>query len=77
MVEVNFSGPLYTKDNPDKAFVLLITCAITSSIYLELIPNFNTETLTMVFKRLMARGGILSAVYSSNAHTFKRLSDNF
>lgn len=74
VIGVDFAGPLYTKDNSYKTYKLLITCAVSRAIHLELVPYFKTETFLMAFRRFMARRGVPSTVYSDNALTFKKAS---
>ena len=68
---IDFFGPLYLKDG-SKSYALLITCAVTRGIHLELVSNLTTECLILALKRFFARRGICKTIYSDNAKTFKR-----
>ena len=39
------AGPLYLKNNREKAYICLFTCAVTRTVHLELISNMTTEWL--------------------------------
>ncbi|GFW56335.1 integrase catalytic domain-containing protein [Trichonephila clavipes] len=60
------------KDNDAKQYILLITCAVTRSIHLELVGSMTTDTFLPAFRRFVARRGLYSMVISDNARTFKR-----
>lgn len=72
IIGVDFAGPLFVKDNDIKQYILLITCAVTRSLHLELVGSLSTDTFLLAFRRFIARRGLPSVVYSDNARTFKR-----
>ncbi|GFT07299.1 uncharacterized protein TNCV_1417081 [Trichonephila clavipes] len=44
VVGTDFAEPLFVKDSDAKQYILLITCAVTRSIHLELVGSMTTET---------------------------------
>ncbi|GFU45184.1 integrase catalytic domain-containing protein [Trichonephila clavipes] len=72
VVGLDFAGLLFIKDNDAKQYILLITCAVTRSIHLELVGSMTTDTFLLAFRRFVARRGLCSMVISDNARTFKR-----
>lgn len=75
VVGIDYAGPLYCKNIEGKLYILLITCAVTRALHLELVGNLSTETFLLAFRRFIARRGLCSVVYSDNARTFKK-ADN-
>ncbi|GFW21298.1 integrase catalytic domain-containing protein [Trichonephila clavipes] len=71
VVGLDFAGPLFVKDNDAKQYILLITCAVTRSIHLELVGSMTTDTYLIAFRRFVARRGLCTMVISDNARTFK------
>lgn len=49
MTGVDFARPFYTKGNDDKHYVLLLTCATTLALHVELVPSLSTEVLYLLF----------------------------
>lgn len=74
IIGIDFAGPLLVKDgnSTKKAYICLITCAVSRAIHLELVPSLNTEEFLLAFQRMITRRGTPSVVYSDNAKTFKR-----
>lgn len=72
VIGVDFAGPLFVKNNDTKQYILLITCAVTRNIHLELVGDLTTDTFLLAFRRFVARRGLCSVVFSDNARTFKR-----
>ncbi|GFX46599.1 integrase catalytic domain-containing protein [Trichonephila clavipes] len=72
VVGLNFAGPLFVKNNDAKQYILLITCAVTRSIHLELVSSMTNDTFLLAFRRFVARRGLCSMVISDNARTLKR-----
>ena len=76
-IGVDFAGPLYVKNiygddgSMYKVYILLITCASTRAIHLELVPNLEADSLIRGLKRFQARRGIPRFVISDNGNTFK------
>lgn len=71
-IGVDFAGPVYVKPNNKKAYIALFTCAVTRAVHLELVSDLTTDTFLLAFKRVIARRGICSVIYSDNAKTFKK-----
>ena len=72
---VDFAGPFYLKEGKQvkKAYVMVMTCAVTRAVALELIPGISVEQMTFGFRRFCARmATVPSLVVSDNAATFKR-----
>ncbi|GBO18374.1 hypothetical protein AVEN_130645-1 [Araneus ventricosus] len=72
IIGVDFAGPLFVKDTNAKQYILLITCAVTRSVHLELVGDMTTDTFLLAFRRFISRRGLCSVVISDNARTFKR-----
>ncbi|GFW36153.1 integrase catalytic domain-containing protein [Trichonephila clavipes] len=72
VVGLDFVGPLFVKYNDAKQYILLITCAATRSIHLELVGSMTTDTFLLAFRRFVAQRGLCSIVVSDNARTLKR-----
>ncbi|GFQ83656.1 integrase catalytic domain-containing protein [Trichonephila clavata] len=63
VVGIDFAGPLFVKDSNAKQYILLITCAVTRSVHLELVSNMTTDTFLLAFRRFIARRGLCSLNY--------------
>ncbi|XP_055932974.1 uncharacterized protein LOC129962996 [Argiope bruennichi] len=72
IIGVDFAGPLFVKDSINKQYILLITCAATRSVHLELVGDLTTDTFLLAFRRFISRRGLCSIVVSDNARIFKR-----
>ena len=72
---LDFAGPLYVKDsnskNSVKTYVLLLTCANSRAIHLELVTDMKVPAFLRGFKRFVARRGIPEIVVHDNAKTFR------
>ncbi|GFX85830.1 integrase catalytic domain-containing protein [Trichonephila clavipes] len=69
---LDFAGSLFGKYNDAKQYILLIACAVTRSIHLELVGSMTADTFLLAFRCFVARSGLYSMVTSDNARTFKR-----
>ena len=71
-IGVDFAGPISILRNPSKkrSLILCCTCAVTQAVYLELLHSLETQEFLQSFRRLVARKGRPSKVYSDNAKTF-------
>lgn len=71
---VDFAGPLFvkSKNNAEKAYVALFTCAVTRAVHLELESSLSTESFLLALKGFISRRGPCRVIYSDNAKTFKR-----
>ena len=75
-IGIDYAGPLYvydiyTKSELHKCYILLVTCALTRAVHLELVPDQGSSALIRAFKRLFARRGQAALICSDNAKTFK------
>lgn len=74
---VDFAGPLSVRqDCKDKncsssSFILLITCATSRAIHLELVPDLKVPAFLRAFRRFTARRGVPSTIVHDNAKTFR------
>ena len=82
---LDFAGPLYVRDEVrkvspqvqevSKVFVcLLITCASTQAVHLELTQGLSVPSFLMAFRRFTSRRGFPSTLISDNAKTFRSAS---
>ena len=53
-----------------KAYVVLYSCSLTRGVFLELLSSLETKEFIQSRKRLIARRGRPSKVYSDNGKTF-------
>ena len=81
-IGLDFAGPLYiqegceddkSQDN-DKAYVLLLTCAATRALHLELTLGLSVQDFLLAFRRFAARRGLPTTICSDNAKTFRSSS---
>ena len=73
VIGVDFAGPIkYSgkRKTEKKAYVALYSCCLTRGVFLEVLPNLETEEFIQSFKRFIARRGRPSVVYSDNGSTF-------
>ena len=70
---LDFAGPLFVKDwlKSSKCYILLLTCASSRAIHLELVPDMSIHGFLKGFKRFMARRGVPDLVISDNFKTFR------
>jgi hypothetical protein len=70
---LDFAGPLFVKgvSKSNKTYILLLTCASSRAVHLELVPNMSVDGFLRGFKRFMARRGIPELIISDNFKTFK------
>ncbi|XP_065650968.1 uncharacterized protein LOC136079173 [Hydra vulgaris] len=72
---LDYAGPLFIKtiikDVVCKVYVLLLTCASSRAIHLELTPDMKIPTFIRAFKRFAARRGYPELIISDNFKTFK------
>ena len=73
----DYAGPLYVrtfeKDVVVKVSILLLTCASSWAIYLELTPDMQVPSFIIGFKRFMLKRGIPDVVVSDNFTTFQSI----
>ena len=73
---VDFAGPLYIrpddgKNENDKCYVCLFTCASTRAVHLELTRSLTVDAFLLAFRRFTSRRGLPATLVSDNAKTFK------
>ena len=71
---LDYAGPLFVKDNINsvsKVYILLLTCASSRAIHLELTPDMQVPAFLRGFKRFTARRGTPDLIINDNAKTFK------
>ncbi len=70
---LDFAGPVFVKDGVEnnKSYILLLTCASSRAIHLELVPDMSVHSFLRGFKRFLARRGIPELVINDNFKTFR------
>ena len=73
---LDFCGPLYVKEKCcensfTKVYILLLTCATSRALHLELVPDMGDESFIRGIIRFFARKGYPELVIHDNAKTFK------
>ena len=64
-------GPFYCRDEGDrKYYVLLLTCAVTRSLHLEVVGSLEMNDTLLGLRRFAARRGLPSVIFSDNSTTF-------
>ncbi|XP_057333725.1 uncharacterized protein LOC130672928 [Microplitis mediator] len=73
---VDYCGPLFIKEkrfrnrNKIKVYVAIYVCLSTKAVHLELVCDLTTEAFLASLKRLFARRGKSTEIYSDNATNF-------
>ena len=70
-IGLDFAGPLYLKNNHEKAHICSFTCAVTRAVHLELISSMTSERFLLALRRMVSRRGMYNIIWSNNAKTFK------
>jgi hypothetical protein len=73
VIGVDFAGPITyrrQRNKEDKAYVVLYSCSLTHAVFLELLSSLEAGEFIQSLKRLIARRGRPSKIYSDNAKTF-------
>ncbi|XP_046857693.1 uncharacterized protein LOC124451111 [Xenia sp. Carnegie-2017] len=72
IIGVDFAEPItYRKNKREgKSYIVLYSCSLTLAVFLDLVPSLETSEFIKSFKRLVARRGKPSIIYSDNATTF-------
>ena len=73
VIGVDFAGPITyrrQRNKEDKAYVVLYSCSLTSAVFLELLSSLEVGEFIQSLKRLIARRGRPSKIYSDNAKIF-------
>lgn len=69
VIGVDFAGPIKYRKSArvdDKAYLVLFACSLSRALHLENVPNLETVTFLCSLKRLIARRGQPSQIYSNN-----------
>jgi len=67
---MDYAGPAYSADYPGKKlYILLLTCAVTRAIHLELVNSLTVEDCILALRRFIARRGLPVTFWSDNAKT--------
>ena len=75
-IGVDYAGPLHVRNiygndkQMYKAWIVIITCASTRAICLDLVPDCSAATFILSFKRFISRRGVPSLVISDNGTQF-------
>ncbi|TKR73921.1 hypothetical protein L596_021166 [Steinernema carpocapsae] len=73
-VGLDYFGPLdfKTKDGSrEKGYGMIVTCATTRLIHLEIVSNLTTGSFLLALKRFIGRRGVPESITSDNATTFR------
>ena len=73
VIGTDFAGPIYYRKNnykENKSYILLFTCSLTRAVHIELVPDQTTIEFLKALKRLIARRGCPTTIYSDNAKSF-------
>ena len=73
VIGVDFAGPLKYRvrsKKEGKAYLVLYACSLTRGLFLEVLPNLETNEFLRSLKRLIARRGRPAKIYSDNGKTF-------
>ena len=77
---LDFAGPLFVTEGTkqEKTYILLLTCATSRAIHLELIPDMSIGGFLRGFKRFVARRGTPDVVIHDNFKTLLQgIKQNF
>ena len=76
-VGMDFAGPLYSFEEEggekEKVYIILFVCLSTRAAHVELTHGMSTEELLLALKKMVARRGWPSTIFSDNAKTFIRM----
>ncbi len=72
---LDYTGAIFIMSPADakskiKVYILILTCAVTRCIHLELVQNMDHATFMLAFRRFCARRSIPQFLISDNAPTF-------
>ena len=73
VIGTDFAGPILYKlrnKREGKAYLVIFSCSLSRAVHLELATNLETTTFLSCLKRLIARWGRPSVIYSDNGSTF-------
>ena len=70
VIGLDNAGPLFLKDN-SKCYILLLTCATSRAVHLELTPDLSIPSFLRGYRRFAARRGTPDKIINDNFKTFK------
>ena len=70
VIGLDNAGPLFLKDS-SKCYILLLTCATSRALHLELTPDLSIPAFLRGYKRFAARRGTPDKIISDNFKTFR------
>ena len=73
-IGVDHCGPFYVNEGRKKArkcYVLIITCAVSRGVHLELVDDMSIHDFMLGFRKFVSRRGLPSFILSDNSQTFK------
>ena len=72
VIGVDFAGSVKYRDKGKerKSYIALYSCSLTRAVFLDLLSSLETKEFIKSFKRLIARRGRPSLIYSDNGSTF-------
>lgn len=73
-IGVDHCGPLYVREGrakPQKCYVLILTCAVTRGVCLELVWDMSVHQFMLGFRRFVSSHGLPSYIMSDNSSTFE------
>ena len=78
-VGIDHCGPLYVKEGKKvlKNYVLILTCAVSRGVHLELVSDMSVKEFMLGFRRFVGRRGLPTFILSDNSLTFKCASLEF
>ena len=76
VIGTDFAGLIYTvlKQKKSKAYILIFSCSVSRIVHLELISNTTTKEFIKCLKRLVARRGKPTTIYSDNTKSFQAVA---
>ena len=74
VIGVDFAGPVKYLHKKKEAKSYTFSCSLTRAVLLDLLPSLETKEFIKSLKRLIARRGRPSIIYSDNASTFAAAS---
>ena len=78
-IGVDHCGPFYVKEGRTirKSYVLILTCAVSRAVHLELVGDMSVQHFMLGFRRFVSRRGLPSYIMSDNSLTFQCASSEF
>ena len=74
VIGTDFVNPIHYRaktKKEQKAYILIFSCSVSRAVHLELISNTTTKKFVKCLKRLVARRGKPTTIYSDNAKSFQ------